>query len=116
MKTEPHIGDLVWIYIYDKIWKCEIKEQVPMWSDGDKDIGLCYKLKPIGETCPGREDGFVIQRKYFFPTAREAIKVEIKHKNELIRENKAALEIARSTIKSLKQKRAELQRMLEFYH
>lgn len=116
MKTEPQIGDFVWIYIYDNVWKCEVKEQKPAWSDGDKDMGLCYRIQPIGDTCPGREFGFLIQRKYFFPTAREAINEEIKHKNDLIREHKKVLDEARADIKELKQKRADLQRLLEHYH
>jgi hypothetical protein len=87
-----------------------------MWSDDDKDMGLCYRIKPIGDVYQGREDGFLIQRKYFFPTAREAINEEIKHKNDLIRKHKEALAEARSNIKGLKQKRADLQRLLEHYH
>ena len=116
MKTEPQIGDFVWIYIFDKLWKCEVKERVPTWSDSDSDLGLTYRIRLIGGTTPGGADGLLLQRKYFFPTAREAINEEIKHKNDLIREHKKVLDAARADIKELKQKRADLQRLLEHYH
>lgn len=116
MKTEPNIGDTVWIYIYDNLWECTIVAPAPevdkFWQGS---IGLCYKLVPKQGEINGRPDGILIQSRYFYPSAREAINNEIKQVNDSLRDLKKALNSTRSDIKDLKHKRADFQRMLEKY-
>ena len=116
MKTEPKIGDTVWIYIYDNLWECTVTAPAPkvdeFWQGS---IGKCYQLMPKHGDINGRPDDILIQSRYFFQTAREAINDEIKHANDDIRKNKKELDLRRAVIKQLKKKRADFQRMLEQY-
>lgn len=115
MKTEPNIGDIVWIYIYDQMWECEVIEQRPMWSDTDDELGKCYRIKPLNGIYRDEPDGFLIQRKFFFPTPRESINAEIAKCNTNIKDLKNGVDELRATIKAAKNKRANLQRLLEKY-
>lgn len=116
MKTEPNIGDTVYIYIYDKLWECTVIAPAPevdkVWQGS---LGKCYKLMPKHGNINGRPDGILIQSRYFYPDAREAINNEIKRVNDSIRAFKKELDRVRSNIKDLKHKRADFQRMLEKY-
>ena len=110
MKTEPKIGDTVYIYIYSKLWECTVTGVEELYE-------RCFELTPKQETklLPNDRHSFLMQARYFFPTAREAINAEIKYVNDDIRKNKKELDFRRSVIKDLKKKRADFQRMLEKY-
>lgn len=110
MKTEPKIGDTVYIYIYGKIWKCTVTGVEDLYE-------RFFDLTPKQETeaLPNNMDRLLMQARYLFPTAREAINAEIKYVNDDIRKNKKELDLRRTIIKDLKKKRADFQRMLEKY-
>lgn len=110
MKTEPKIGDTVYIWIYNKLWECTVTGVEELYE-------RCFDLIPKQGTdaLPNHMDSLLMQARYFFPTAREAINAEIKYVNDDIRKNKKELDLRRSVIKDLKKKRADFQRMLEKY-
>ena len=112
MKTEPKIGDTVWIYTFDRLWKCRVSAILPIYGATQ----LTYKLVPQNDTCftPGTDE-LIIQERYLYSDPREALNGEIKHVNDNIRTNKKELDLRRSVIKDLKHKRADFQRMLEKY-
>lgn len=110
MKTEPNVGDIVWTYIYDRLWKCKVESRSAFGN-----VEPCYNLIPEDEDDKKLHDHFLLQARYFFYNARDAINAEIKFTNTNIKENKQELDLRRQTIKELKIRRANLQRMLECY-
>lgn len=109
-----NIGDKVWIFIYGAPRLFTIVERLPNLDS--KQFGIGYKLQPVGDKPDGDiKDYYYLQIGFYADTARDAINLEIKRMNNGIREIKRILNSTRAKIKELKNKRADLQRMLEHY-
>ena len=118
MKTEPKIGDTVWAYLDDRLLEFAVEDYAFALDQlVGTALGRHFKLVPKeGQgDLPGLCSFIYLAAKSIFPTAREAINDCIRYTNDLIRDNKKDLELARKNIKDLKHKRADFQRMLEKY-
>ena len=111
---EYKIGDHVWIFIYGAPRLFKLVKRLPD-LDGSQ-FGLGYQLELVSDPIEDHPaEYYYLQTGFYADTARDAINLEIKRTNNGIREIKKVLNTTRARIKELKNKRADLQRMLEHY-